>query len=859
MNEVEIPLKITGIGAIKAELRELKGAIADATDPEQIAQLAAKAGELKDQLADANDAVNVFASGSKFEQVSNSLGGIKDSLMSLDFEEAQQKAEVFKNVIGKINPGDISKGFKAFTGVIQTMGGAFVKLGMQILANPIFLLVAVIVAIVAAIAIFLNKIGVLDKVLKLLMLPITAIIEGFKMLTDWMGLTDNAAEENAEAVKAASESNIKAIEAEMSARKGLYNVTKDLSNEEISAIEEQLGVSIDRFATMEELAIEEEQRKQEQRQNDIAAMEELDEMDEEQTKRYLQLKDDEAKAINRINELAIQQARNRKKLAEDIDKQLAMLSAKQIKNEAERSKAILDIQEKEAIAKLQAQRREAARLDDFETVAKIDKLILLTQQDFQRQRLEITNKGNTAVSKVTTTSTTNTNKEVESAQDKHLKEMRIKHKKAEDDARAAGATEFELAQLKINQLKEERTEIENLNLKKTKIFKSELERGAAVSDMTAKIVEAEKKLEQDRQQIADQNAVARIKTMLLEEQDATKKLELQKTLIEEERKIKVTDKKLTDEQIKEINAQAVVDTKAVADQITAIEIDKNQKILASAQLVQETKQSQEAFALERFKGTTEQEIAANESFLQTQLSTLEKQRLTEVANKQLTVDEIAAIEEKYRQAKEVAEETTANKIVEIEKTAREKQFEAINKGFEWAEKGQAAATQLADLVFSNKKKKLKEGTVEAEKAAKQEFQIMKSLQLSAAIIDAGKAITASLAASPVAIGPVPNPAGIASLAFATLTSAMNIAKIAGTQFTSTTPPTDPGQPSLGGTSTTMATPSTALFGSNNNLNNVGAPQEGQGGQNITVTAVVSETEMTDTQNKINKIQKNAEL
>lgn len=91
MNEVEIPLKITGIGAIKAELRELKGAIADATDPEQIAQLSARAGELKDKINDANDAVTVFASGSKFEQVSNSIGGIKDSLLSLDFEEAQQK------------------------------------------------------------------------------------------------------------------------------------------------------------------------------------------------------------------------------------------------------------------------------------------------------------------------------------------------------------------------------------------------------------------------------------------------------------------------------------------------------------------------------------------------------------------------------------------------------------------------------------------------------------------------------------------------------------------------------------------------------------------------------------------------
>jgi hypothetical protein len=200
-------------------------------------------------------------------------------------------------------------------------------------------------------------------------------------------------------------------------------------------------------------------------------------------------------------------------------------------------------------------------------------------------------------------------------------------------------------------------------------------------------------------------------------------------------------------------------------------------------------------------------------------------------------------------------------LVEIDKKSRDAQFAAITKGFEWAEKGQAAATQLADLVFSSKKKKLKEGTAEYEKAAKQEFKVMKSLQLSAAIIDAGKAITASLAASPVAIGPIPNPAGIASLAFASLTAAMNIAKIAGTQFTSTTPPSDPGNPGLGGATSTggMATPSASLFGSNNNFNNVGDPNGGQGGSSITVNAIVSETQVTDVQNRVNRIKRNAEL
>jgi hypothetical protein len=35
MNTVEIPLKLTGISEIKAELKAVKGAIANATDPEK--------------------------------------------------------------------------------------------------------------------------------------------------------------------------------------------------------------------------------------------------------------------------------------------------------------------------------------------------------------------------------------------------------------------------------------------------------------------------------------------------------------------------------------------------------------------------------------------------------------------------------------------------------------------------------------------------------------------------------------------------------------------------------------------------------------------------------------------------------
>jgi hypothetical protein len=205
MNEVTIPLKLTGVGSMKAELRSLKASIANATDPAQMEALAKKAGELTDRIKDANDAVNVFASGSKFEQISTSFGGIQSSIMSLDFEEAAQKSQVFASSLGKIGKADISTALKGITSTVTTMGTAFLKLGAQILVNPIFILTAVITGIVIAIGIFLNKIGVLDKVLATLMIPINALIQGFKDLTDWMGLTSYEAEANAEKIGKANE------------------------------------------------------------------------------------------------------------------------------------------------------------------------------------------------------------------------------------------------------------------------------------------------------------------------------------------------------------------------------------------------------------------------------------------------------------------------------------------------------------------------------------------------------------------------------------------------------------------------------------------------------------------------------
>jgi hypothetical protein len=133
--------------------------------------------------------------------------------------------------------------------------------------------------------------------------------------------------------------------------------------------------------------------------------------------------------------------------------------------------------------------------------------------------------------------------------------------------------------------------------------------------------------------------------------------------------------------------------------------------------------------------------------------------------------------------KKIDDDVAQNKKDNIE-AERIATLEGIEKGLEMAEQGAAAIQALGDAVFAHKMKDLEKGSKEEKKVARKQFKFNKALQLGGAVIDAGKAITASLAQSPIAIGPVPNPAGIASLAFAATTSAANIAKIAASRFES---------------------------------------------------------------------------
>ena len=194
MADQEINIKLNGIAQIRSELKALKGELANATDPKQMAALGEKAGALSDQLKDANEQAAIFASGSRFEQTSNAFGLMKSQLMDMDFEGAATSAKLFAGSLGKIDGKTISASLKGIGSTVTSVGGAFLKLGAQLLLNPIFLLVTIIGAVVAAFVYLGNKLGWFDGIIKMLTAVFKPLVDLIVYFLDLLGITNTKAE-----------------------------------------------------------------------------------------------------------------------------------------------------------------------------------------------------------------------------------------------------------------------------------------------------------------------------------------------------------------------------------------------------------------------------------------------------------------------------------------------------------------------------------------------------------------------------------------------------------------------------------------------------------------------------------------
>jgi len=771
MNSVEIPIVVSGLGAIKAELKALKGEIANATDPADIARLSQEAGVLKDKISDANEAVNVFATGSKFEQVSNGIGGIKNSLMSLDFEEASTKAKTLAMTMSKLNPKEILGGMGQFVTMLGTLGSAFVKLGLQILTNPLFLLVVTIVAIVAAVGFFLDKIGVLGAVLDFLMIPINAVIDALKWLGDALGLTSYAEDEAAANAKKNSEATLAEIKKETEARdrsfqrrKQLYTDSDDAMGRQIrlmkaqgkdttdlerarlkAAISYQTGLTNETYAIQQQLKAKNELtvaelRASAEKTGDYAAWNKFE-------KEMAATMAANAKAnaaantarLNLINDLAVfeqEQINNKKKAAEDEAKEAA-------KN---REKANSD--SKAANATNAADRLAASRkIRDGEIAIMAEGLAkeeAIIQEKFKREREDIASNTKLKTKEKATLT--------EQADKEEIAQLEAKRTAVADlEKKNMIAVEGELAQLRLDAMAEG----------------------------------AEKELILQNQKYQKLRDAANADTRLTQEQ-LKEKLDLYNTMQIEEETARMKDK-----------------VKAASDLLTELTTTEEEKRIAELEA----------------KYVKDQEMAMGNQKALEILEANHKKALADI-NTEAQLKQIAE-DQKTRDAKLAFAKDTVDGL-----------------------------TSLGGLLIKDQKK------LEKFNKASALVQIG---------IDTAKAISALVANSQA------NPmnsltagaAGIAQFATGIIQIATNVAKA---KQILTSPGATPsggsgggGGDTGGGTSAATVLPQSAqLFGSANTGSSFSAGGSSSS-SSMTVTAVVSETQVTSVQDKINRINKSAEL
>lgn len=766
MNEVEIPIKVSGLGAIKAELRDLKGQLAEATDPQQMAELAQRAGELTDKLKDANEKANIFATGSKFESVSNSFQGMKSDLANLDFEGAQEKAKLFASTLKTINPAELKKSFVNLVGTLKTVGGAFVQLGITILANPIFLITAVIVGVIAVVALVLDHFGLLKGVLDVLMIPVNAVIQGFKDMSDWLGFTTFKLDEQAAAAKKSSAAVVAGLQAEDKARQA------SLIKRKASFDAEQTG--LDRSIQL--LKIQGKDTTELERKRLKATISYNANLQQETNALYVQFKAKNAVLLAELRVIAVRD-----------------------KDFTEYNKLVIEgnkiIQSNVAATKGKADAVHALAVFEAQTLANQTKAQTTTQH-----------------------------KSVETAKTTSKSKVDI----AKDEAAQKLATQRTLADQTIalmdnGILKEEAIITEKFKRQREDLVLNEKVKANDKKTIQINIdkLEAEelKAKREAIQQLALDNAKASEEGMIQLRLDAMdegteKEIAQQKMKFEKLRQAALADTKLSAEQLQEkldiFNAQDIAETA------------KREKIKQDAA---------DALFIEISTSNREKQVAELNS------KYAEEQRLLAGNHEALKI-----LEENHAIAMANIDKEVQNTKVAEAQTSREAVLSMANDTVK-------GLTDIGGMLIKDQTKLAK---------------FNKASALVQIGIDTAKAISALVAAANTnpLNGITAGGAGIAQYVAGAIQIATNMAKAK--QLLTNPAGAVPGGgsggsggSSAGSNTATVVPQSPTFFGSANTGNTMNAGGVGEG--SMTVTAVVSETQITSVQNKINRINKSAEL
>lgn len=736
---IEVEVKLKGVAKIKKDLKDIKNDLADATDPADIERLSIAAGVLGDKLTDINEKIAIFAAGSDFEKINNGLGLVSSQLSNMDFEGASESAKLLNTTIKNMDPKEIANGFKSFIGTIGQLTKSFVQMGVKLLLNPLFFLVAVIGGIIVAFIALKDKIKILQVAFDTMMTPINLIIQGLKNLADWMGITAFAAEESADrqvvanekiakSSKEVTDNKVAQLDREIKLYKAAGKDTTDLElkkqNMLVEGSKKQLNIARSTYAELDAL-----------RKNEKSVLTDDQKKKLEDAVNTIKTEKENIKNFETDKNVII--LTKNKEAQDNVDKAS--------KEAADKRKAVND-KERQEVQKhkddlINLNKKYYTDIADLNAKTEEEKFALQKKRDLE----EINNLK--AV-----------NKEQEGIKKELLENFNKKY----------ALLEAQIEQDKVDKLKEI-TETYNKEVRDLKL-----------------------KTEQEKLKQQELDALAEIDKIT---QDETKKEEAKKAVREKYALLKR-------------DADATDFTKEQTESLTKLE---NEKLTFE----------------ERFKIIDEQQKLLNENTL---LNDSERDAA------QLELD-------RTKKEQEIAFETTKNEAIASSK----ENLNNIISGIE--------ATGLA---------KTKAGQAVAKALALTQIGIDSAVALS----KASTLANAEGAAAQLAFPMVPGAGTIARVISYTSTAlsvAANIVKAkkllsGGGNAT----PSGGGGGAVGGAgaSTQSPAPSFQLFGGRNQGNEATSSQtveSRQQNQTITVNAIVSETQVTETQSRIQRIQQNAEL
>lgn len=827
LNEAPNPLpeEKLKVKSVTQQFRELRREMADLADAGQInserfRELAQRSAEMRVSIANTNNEIAIMeatavSAGEGMRTAFSKTGG---ALKSLDFQTASRNLSGFNQAMQSMDVQKMSKDFLGFSKVVGTtmvnslkmLGKTFVSVGKAILANPIFLLAAIIIGVVVAIVKLAKNFEFFQKVLDGLMMPLNLVVAGFKRLTDWIGLTNHAeqeyADEQAKRAKERSKQITQSMNDEQSALQRQINIIQakgDLSKEEERQIYELQIAKIQaelekQKAEKESLRLQIQSLKVKKRLTD-EEKEQLEELEEKYHEVGERIKD-----VNNEIEVSVIK-RNAKikadeKKAQEERERMQKQAWEKRKQELERQaqeEANLRKQAVEFIAKIEEETRLNAIADDDERAYQKLMSSLAKERDTALANTQLTEEEKIKIKDY-----------YRALEDKAMDDWNEKIAKKESELNnkiSSLNSDFEDRELqaKIDRLKAQGEE--------------ELQAKLQISELSFE--QQKKALQKERESVIKEYEDLGLATTEINAYfDEQEQMQLQAHLDEME-KIRKDD---ADRQLKEILSRnkLIADTISnsfsfINSQLSADLSNVGNTLISGLSYITEVMQDEGAKIEEKALAIASVTAGAIQSVIQT-LSN---------ANKQALDEHLQNLDATYNEEQILLNQKLQNGLISQEQADKAK----------------------FDL-------EMKKYNAE-EKAKKQAFEQDKKYQIAQATIGMVQGMVSAFSGA-MSLGPIAGPIVGAILAAAVGTmGAINIAKIKKTKYKAGTPPTMSGGGSISTPQIDEQTQNQTvdLFenkkGGSEDTSNKPQPEQG-GGNDINVTVSVSE--ITDTQKKVAK-------